>query len=140
MLAGGQDNFELDHFQPKSKPAGAGDVNDFYNLYYACHPCNHYKGYSWPDEELLRRGYRFVDTCNEEFFTHFRTEQIGKWTPITLAGQYTEARLRLNRRHLLRVRVLLSQIAELRGSRRLHWSSPVKEQIAGILPRGSAGE
>ena len=40
IIAGGEANFELDHFRPKSHPEFAGLVNGFYNLYYSCHVCN----------------------------------------------------------------------------------------------------
>ena len=45
ILAGGRENFELDHFHPKSKAAEfEGDVHEFYNLCYSCHVCNRNKG------------------------------------------------------------------------------------------------
>jgi len=56
IIAGGEANFELDHFRPKSRPKFAGLINDFYNLYYACHVCNQYKGQLWPTTELSERG------------------------------------------------------------------------------------
>lgn len=40
------DNFELDHFKPKSDERFASLAADYYNLYYSCHVCNHYKGAS----------------------------------------------------------------------------------------------
>ena len=55
FLRAGLENFELDHFRPKSLPEFAHLVNDFYNLYYACHPCNHIKGNRWPDPGLAAR-------------------------------------------------------------------------------------
>lgn len=39
--AGGEDNFELDHFRPVSRFPDL--ERDFYNLYYACHVCNQRK-------------------------------------------------------------------------------------------------
>src|SRR5256885_1017264 len=69
MLADGKDNFGLDHFRPRSLFPEL--LNDFYNLYYSCHPCNHTKGNSWPPEPLRDRGIGFVDLCEDEFATHF---------------------------------------------------------------------
>ncbi len=77
ILAAGADNFELDHFHPKSIPEFAHRVNDFYNIYYSCHVCNHTKGRKWPDEKLISQGYRFVDLCAEDFSEHFREEDDG---------------------------------------------------------------
>src|SRR5215213_3702452 len=79
LLAGGQDNFELDHFFPKSKPSPLAWPADFYNLYYACHICNHYKSNCWPSDGLLEKGYRFVDFCREEFSQHFAANGDGSW-------------------------------------------------------------
>src|SRR5437016_10978434 len=74
-LAAGEENFELDHFRPKSRFPGL--TNDFYNLYYACHPCNRIKLDLWPPKELEERGIGFVDFCGEEFYTHFRSTPDG---------------------------------------------------------------
>lgn len=138
ILAGGQDNFELDHFRPKSKSDRLlADINDFYNLYYCCHVCNHYKAASWPTDELVTIGCRFIDFCSEEFSAHFRPEPDGSWVPLTLAACYAGERLRLNRKHLVKIRGLLNQIAELQGCDPLDWSCPTRDQLSGILLDGS---
>ena len=54
LLAGGPDNFELDHFCPKSLSQFAHLVHDFFNLFYACHPCNNKKGNQTPAEAGMR--------------------------------------------------------------------------------------
>ncbi|MFZ0771003.1 MAG: hypothetical protein WCA49_22865 [Candidatus Sulfotelmatobacter sp.] len=136
LLAGGQDNFELDHFHPKSRPARIRDVHDFYNLYYSCHICNHYKANSWPTAALEAIGCRFVDPCGEEFTQHFQPERRGTWSPLTVAGQYAAERLRLNRLHLVQVRELLNEIAELRGQNYIDWNRPARDQISTLLPNG----
>ncbi len=69
IWAGGEENFELDHFRPRSLfPDG---TDDFYNLYYACHPCNHFKGDQWPSQSLQDEGIGFVDLCGDDFSDHF---------------------------------------------------------------------
>jgi hypothetical protein len=65
FLAGGDENFEMDHFRPKSRFPGLED--DFYNIYYACHPCNHMKRDCWPPADLEARGIEIVDLCNDDF-------------------------------------------------------------------------
>lgn len=132
VLAGGEDNFELDHFRPKSDPHGIAP-DDFYNLYYSCHVCNHYKSDSWPSIDLAERGFRFVDPCSEDFGIHFQPDDNGIWKPLSPAAEYTEARLRLNRRHLVEVRSLLNDIAILRGIL-VDWTFPLKAQISMLLP------
>jgi hypothetical protein len=133
LLAGGEDNFELDHFQPHSAFGELSWPQDFYNLYYSCHVCNHYKANSWPKPELLREGYRFIDPCRDNFSDHYQADQGGKWVPVTRAAEYTQARLRLNRSHLVEIRSLLMEIGILRGFV-LDWDLPLKEQIEALLP------
>jgi hypothetical protein len=107
-LAGGAENFELDHFRPKSRFSHL--LNDFYNIYYSCHPCNHTKRDGWPPSELEDRGIGLVDLCDDDFSTHFAPTKEGKWESITESGQYTIDLLRLNRTHLVRLRRLLGEI------------------------------
>jgi hypothetical protein len=133
IIAAGQDNFELDHFRPKSNPLFASLVNDFYNIYYSCHVCNHYKGNSWPEPDLEDAGYSFVDLCKEKFSTHFKEEPNGHWLPLTRAGEYTEAKLRLNREHLVEIRGLLREIAQLRGEEPIDWDSPCRNRIKELI-------
>jgi hypothetical protein len=108
VLAGGADNFELDHFRPKSKFSHLR--NDFYNIYYSCHPCNHTKRDGWPPPELEALGIGLVDLCEDDFGTHFSSTRDGHWESITRSGQYTIDLLRLNRTHLVRLRRLLADM------------------------------
>src|SRR5689334_6831807 len=108
LLAGGEENFELDHFRPKHRFPDL--LNDFYNLYYSCHPCNHVKRDSWPTQALEERGFRFVDLCKEEFTSHFNAEKTGIWHGLTNPGEYTIDKLNLNRQHLVTVRALLERL------------------------------
>jgi len=133
IIAGGEANFELDHFRPKSHPEFAGLVNDFYNLYYSCHVCNQCKGQAWPDTELIEQDYRFVDLCSENFSDHFREERDGLWMPLSKPGEYTEARLRLNRKHLVEIRLLLRELAMLRNFELIDWDFPSRERIFQLL-------
>lgn len=133
VLAAGAENFELDHFRPKSLPEFADHVNDFYNIYYSCHVCNHTKWRKWPSDELTAQGYRFIDFCVENFTEHFQEEVDGFWTPLTKPGEYTEGRLRLNRRHLVELRALLREIAVLRGLSPLDWNSTCRESTLKLI-------
>jgi len=131
--AAGEENFELDHFRPKSLPQFADLVTDFYNLYYACHPCNHFKGRTWPDPSLEANGYVFLDFCSEAFSSHFYENADGSWMPLSRSAEYTLARLRLNRKHLVQVRLLLRKIASERGVQAIDWNLPSKDQLREIL-------
>jgi hypothetical protein len=108
ILAGGKENFELDHFRPKSGFSHL--LNDFYNIYYSCHPCNHMKRDTWPPSDLEERGISLVDLCKDEFATHFLLKTDGEWDSVTESGGYTIDVLRLNRQHLVIIRRLLAQL------------------------------
>lgn len=137
LLAGGMENFELDHFFPKSRAeASDREVNDFYNLYYSCHVCNHQKGAQWPTSGGLVSGCRYIDPCRDDFCDHFHAQTDGHWKPITAAADWTTERLLLNRGHLVQIRALLNQIAEIRGRQPIDWNFPARDQVANILPTG----
>ena len=108
LLAAGEENFELDHFRPQS--VFPSQKNDFYNIYYACHPCNHIKRDVWPSSEMEARGLGFVDLCTDEFATHFKPRADGTWEGVTESGRYTIDMLRLNRGHLITLRRRLKQL------------------------------
>jgi hypothetical protein len=131
--ASGREGFELDHFKPKSRPEFSHLEHDFFNLYYACHVCNHTKNRSWPSQELIDRGFFFVDFCRDVFRQHFTARPGGVWEAATNAGRYTEARLRLNRSHLVEVRDLLDKIADRRGMPRIDWNQPARDPILELL-------
>jgi len=44
---GGQRNFHVEHFKPKSIPEFSHLKNDYDNLFYACMICNTFKSYTW---------------------------------------------------------------------------------------------
>ncbi|HXD31707.1 MAG TPA: hypothetical protein VN643_11345 [Pyrinomonadaceae bacterium] len=108
LVAGGEEAFELDHFRPKHRFPEL--LNDFYNLYYSCHPCNHIKRDSWPPPALEEQGICFVDLCKEDFASHFSVEKDGTWNGLTNPGNYTIDKLNLNRQHLVIVRGLLERL------------------------------
>jgi hypothetical protein len=105
LFAAGEANFELDHFFPVSKFSARKE--DFYNLYYACHPCNNIKRAKWPDPRLEAKGIGFVDLCKDDFGVHFRELPDGCWEGLTESAKYTIDALRLNSQHLTEIRVLL---------------------------------
>jgi hypothetical protein len=108
LLAGGEEDFELDHFRPRYRFPEL--LNDFYNLYYSCHPCNNIKRDSWPPPVLEEQGIYFVDLCKENFASHFSVEKDGTWNGLTGSGNYTIDKLNLNRKHLVTLRGLLERL------------------------------
>ena len=131
ILAAGPENFELDHFRPQALFPAL--LNDFFNLRYACHTCNHKKGSCWPEPELEAGGYRFIDLCQADFSTHFQETEDGHWLPLTKAAEYTADLLRLNRTHLVTLRFWLKlNLTEL-GCPPINWDLPSKEQITKVF-------
>jgi hypothetical protein len=107
LLADGEENFELDHFRPKKRFPHL--IVQFENIYYACHPCNHFKSSKWPPEALEQQGIGFADLCSDEFATHFVSKSDGRWEGVTVRGRYSIDQLRLNRSHLVDLRSLLAE-------------------------------
>jgi hypothetical protein len=137
LLAGGKENFELDHFHPKAREDEfAGDVNDFYNLYYSCHVCNNQKRAHWPTADVLASGCRFIDLCSEDFSAHFVAQQDGEWKPLTNAADWASERLLLNRGHLKQIRRLLQRIAAEKELPPIDWNRPTRDHVAIIFPDG----
>jgi hypothetical protein len=126
LFAGGEENFELDHFRPKHRFPEL--LNDFYNLYYSCHPCNHIKRDSWPPPALEAQGICFVDFCKEDFASHFSVEKDGTWDGLTNAGNYTIDKLNLNRQHLVIVRELLQRLGI-----HIHKGTISREELTQLL-------
>lgn len=108
LLAGGEENFELDHFRPKQ--AFRTLVNNFYNLYWSCHPCNRIKWNCWPSAALSSKGIGFVDLCTDDFGTHFLEKDDGSWEGLTPSAAYTIDILNLNRSHLIEIRKLVKKL------------------------------
>lgn len=129
-FAGGERNFELDHFRPRSLFEHL--AHEYNNIYYACHICNLTKHDSWPSDALQAKGYRFVDACAENFSFHFR-DGNGHWQPMSRAGEYSAERLRLNTEHLVQVRRLLYRLLEHNGKPPIDWDQPLTPQLAPIL-------
>lgn len=108
IWAAGLENFEIDHFRPKSLFPQFG--SSYYNLYWSCHVCNRLKRNFWPPPELIEQGYTFVDLCESTFEEHFTVLNSGEWQAKTNAAEYTIDRLRLNRPHLVALRLLLAEL------------------------------
>ena len=106
LEAGGESNFELDHFKPKSKfPAS---LRDFHNLYWSCSVCNGNKWNRWPSAQLDQRGIGFVDFCRDDFHNHFQLNPDGFWVPLSLSAKYTEEIIKINSPHLVAKRLQIN--------------------------------
>lgn len=99
---GTTEHYELDHFRPQ-KPFD-NLINDFLNLYYACHRCNQRKSNTWPREQEQRTGKYIVDLCRDDFNTHYNFLPDGTLELLTEAAKYTEKKLKLNSPELVRQR------------------------------------
>jgi HNH endonuclease len=105
---GGEDAFEVEHFKPKSKFPDL--LVAYENLYYVCRRCNLHKAETWPSDDLLARGTRFADPCEEDLYTdHVHENEDGKLDALTSCGTYSSSHIRLNRNELQRWRRLRSE-------------------------------
>ncbi len=105
------DAMEVDHFRPKGRPESAHLRLAWTNLYYCCRRCNHHKSSKWPNADELEQGLRFVDPCEEDPDEHFRLtrdksgNEDGKIASKTSSGRYSIAKIRLNRKQLIDIRL-----------------------------------
>jgi hypothetical protein len=103
---GGQRNFHVEHYKPKSRPEFAHLINDYENLFYACALCNTFKSDSWfqandgdwsvihyPNPSLYNYGDFFE--ISDDVFT---------LTGNHLVGTFLIQRLHLNRFQLIHFR------------------------------------
>jgi len=101
---GGLRNFVVEHYRPKGKFPEL--ECEYTNLYYACSICNNCKGKRWPSDEYIAEGLHFADPCEEDIYdVHFCEQNDGHLEPLTLCGDYTITHIRLNRLHLVRLRL-----------------------------------
>lgn len=101
--AGGDEHFEIDHFQPKTK---GGLINDYRNLYWSCRGCNRVKSSWWPTPQQMSLDERFADPCAEQDYgVHFEELSSGYLRELTVCGKTHLLHLRLNRPNRLRLRI-----------------------------------
>ena len=62
--------------------------------------CNRFKGNAWPNPQLARLGFRFLNPCLDNITKHWSVGPDGVLDPKSFAGEYMIARLRLNRQTL----------------------------------------
>jgi hypothetical protein len=93
---GGQ--LTMDHFQPRSR----GGSNEFENVLYCCFRCNLYKAAYWP---LKADDPPLWNPRSEACELHLLVLPDGRLYPISVSGEFTLTRLRLNRPALLASRL-----------------------------------
>ena len=104
--AGGQ--LTVDHFQPSTKGGGDG----LENLLYCCARCNQYKLDYWPTPP---NGLMLWNPRYEPASKHFLELGNGTLYPLTVTGDFTLRRIRLNRPPLVAYRLRKwKQIEEIR--------------------------
>jgi hypothetical protein len=88
----------VDHFHPQSK--GGSDALE--NLIYACINCNQYKQDYWPQNDDALRLWNPREAL---FLEHFVEAENGRLVALTVTGDFTLRRLRLNREQLIAYRL-----------------------------------
>ncbi len=88
----------VDHFHPQSR--GGSDTLE--NLIYACVNCNQYKQDYWPQNDDALRLWNPREAL---FLEHFVEAENGRLVALTVTGDFTLRRLRLNREQLVAYRL-----------------------------------
>lgn len=81
--------FEIDHFVPRKYAEKR--KNDYQNLVYSCHVCNHKKWSKWPSKDAdvqFQDNKGFVDPASEDFDKHLERLENGIIIGKTELGNY----------------------------------------------------
>lgn len=89
----GQESFAVEHYLPKDEFPHL--EFEYKNLFYACLPCNSYKGDFFPDLKHPDKGPFIPNPCEHSMFEHLRF-RAEKAEARTNAGQFTIDLLNLN--------------------------------------------
>jgi hypothetical protein len=84
----------IDHFQPRSK----GGTDALENLIYACINCNQHKQDYWPRDETMPCLW---NPREGDASAHFVEAENGRLVALSVTGDFTLRRLRLNREQLV---------------------------------------
>jgi hypothetical protein len=98
---GSLDEFVVEHYAPRVRFKSLATA--YSNLFYACQPCNRYKGPYWADDEARALGRVVVNPCAHVMTDHlrFRGNEV---MPQSEEGQWTTSAVRLNSPALLELR------------------------------------
>lgn len=97
---GGERNFQVDHFRPKSFPEFQHLDNDYNNLYWACCVCNNLKRDDWPSNDISPEDICYLDPMQYDYNTMNLVHSNGLVESTTVAMKYINERLGFNRSHL----------------------------------------
>ena len=98
---GGLDNYDIEHFRPKSIPKFRHLENDICNLFIACPVCNRFKSDDWPSDPDLNFP-SYPDPCITDYSTIF-TPDLANYTisGTCVSATYVIEKLYLNRPQLI---------------------------------------
>lgn len=96
---GGERNFHVEHFRPKSKFPDLED--DYTNLFFSCSICNIFKGSDWPSEPCDKYNLAaYIDPAKHNYNSIFNIENYKVISNYT-SSKYMIERLYLNRPQLI---------------------------------------
>lgn len=103
---GGERNFHVEHYKPKSNPKFSALKNDYNNLFYACPICNTFKSCSWFDVTLGDWDtIHFPDPSLYDYGDFFEIkDDIYLVHGLHTVGKFLVERFHLNRFQLIRYR------------------------------------
>jgi len=110
---GGQRNFHVEHFRPKSLREDLTMV--YANLFYACGICNIFKSDDWPSEPKAG-DYSFIhypDPSQTDYSDFLAIDASGLVASQSVTGRYIIEQLHLNRPQMVINRRLIALVNEL---------------------------
>jgi hypothetical protein len=93
---GGIENFDVEHFRPKSDEDFSHLAFEYSNLYYSCRGCNLAKSKKWPKPNTLDR--HFVDPCEEAIYPKYLQILNGEIQSLRPPGAFLLEVFRFNDR------------------------------------------
>lgn len=92
-------DYAVEHYRPKKKGLGFEHLErDYANLFYACAPCNVFKGEHWADTDFV------PNPCDEVMFNHLQVSDAGEVNGKSTAGTNAVKLLHLNEPDAVRYR------------------------------------
>lgn len=130
--SGSFQNFSCEHFKPKSRIEFRHLKNVYENLYYACNVCNRFKADTWPSEEMIKKGFFFLDPCEVDYDDHFEiNENTFELICKSNAAVYMNEKIHLNRKHLIKIRNVRYLQQELKNE--MHNLCEISNNSSGLI-------
>jgi uncharacterized protein (TIGR02646 family) len=131
---GGVENFDVEHFRPKSDARFSHLAFEYSNLYYSCRGCNVAKGVKWPEPSA--QDQKFIDPCEEAIYPKYLQITAGEIRPSQPPGAFLIEAFKFDKRPSIR---RLLQLREFNSK----WRSAIRRgdfsEAKAVLDRAEQG-